>query len=393
MTVNDFQGPEGIFGSVQVTSALGSLLVPASGMPVCVVNNDPVNSIYLGDTPSMTAGQQTTTLLGPLNVCTFDGTLPVYGITAQGITVQALLFPTGSDWSPSPIQIQEQLADLGLATLVEQINQNTAIPTNISTTGAPLLNLYNKIVSGLSTLIAGGNSISLPASGFSYPITQIGYEFLIECGTAQNTAIAPVSVIFTWSDSATGFVTATQVFNFYASYTGGGGPVHVVEGHGPSNGDQLNVEIYCSTSAVTVAYTLLQTSRIYGRHEWRTENAPGIAITFPTMTYVSCAPAIDILASASISLAQNATETYLLPFYTGTCILSGTTTNDIDGIWQIRDTLTSLPYPVLAQLSGGNTGPTVITLPRDQCQLELENTDAAAQFVNVAITIQELETN
>jgi hypothetical protein len=393
VTVNDLQGPEGIFGSVQVTSSLGSLLVPASGMPVCVVNNDPVNSIYLGDSPSITPGQQnTTTVLGPLNVCTFDGTLPVYGICATGITVQALLFPTGSDWSPSPIQIQEQLADLGLATLVEQINQNSAIPTNISTTGAPLLNLYNKIVSQVSTPIGIGGELSLPSSGGSYPIGQIGYEFLIEASTAQNTAVAPVSVIFTWTDSSTGFITAIQVYNFYSAYTGAGGGAHVVEGHGPSNGDQLNVSIFASTSAITVSFTLLQTSRIYGRHEWRTQNAAG-NITFPTMTYVSCAPAVNILAAASISLAQNATETYLLPFYTGACMLSGTTTNAIDGVWQIRDTLTNLSFPVLTQLSGANTGPVPITLPRDQCQLELENTDAAAQFVNVAITIQELETN
>lgn len=371
---------------VQVCPPLGS------GESVMLYNQDVNNIVTVGTSNNVFQDASNAAPIQPLTSAVLPASKALYAVAPTG-TAALVIVPEGGTLSPSPAQIAAQISALGLATLDEQINQNTSIPTNISTTGAPLLNLYNKIVSGLSTLIAGGNSISLPASGFSYPITQIGYEFLIECGTAQDTAIAPVSVIFTWSDSATGFVTATQVFNFYASYTGGGGPVHVVEGHGPSNGDQLNVEIYCSTSAVTVSYTLLQTSRIYGRHEWRTENAAGIAITFPTMTYVSCAPAIDILASASISLAQNETETYLLPFYTGTCILSGTTTNDIDGIWQIRDTLTSLPYPVLAQLSGGNTGPTVITLPRDQCQLELENTDAAAQFVNVAITIQELETN
>lgn len=391
MTVNDFQGPEGIFGSVQVTSALGSLLVPASGMPVCVVNNDPVNSIYLGDTPSMTAGQQTTTLLGPLNVCTFDGTLPVYGITAQGITVQALLFPTGSDWSPSPIQIQEQLADLGLATLVEQINQNTAIPSNISTTGAPLLNLYTFLQGKSQTIGAGGSLVLGP-----YAIGQIGYEFFIELGCTQNTAVAPVSIEFQWTDSSSGLVTATQVYNMYAAYTGGGGPTHNVEGHGPSNADTLTITITATSGAIQVALAILETSRVYGRHDWRTQNPASVTITFPTMTYVSCVPAANILAAQTSPSLNSSSITYLLPFFTGSAQIWGSIAVAANaGSFLVQDALAVLSNSTLARFktSSGDVAPSPFVLPRDQCTIQLSNGTATASTMSVGIVAQELETN
>jgi hypothetical protein len=422
VTVNDLQGPEGIFGSVQVTSSLGSLLVPGNGIPVCVVNNDPVNSIYIGDTPSISAGQQTTTLLGPLNTCTFDGSVPVYGICSQGITVQALLFPTGSDWNPSPIQIQEQLADLGLATLVEQINQNTAIPTemlhsNIGVTteiaallatglpggnpgGVPLLNLYDSLADASGSVITTGNAITLGP----FTVSEIAYEFVLQLATLQNTAIAPVNVGFIWTDSTSGLETANQQYSMYAAYTGGSGPAHLIEGHGPSNADTLTVTITNSgTASVTVSYGLLQSSRPYMRHEWRTQPAGAFTtITFPTMTFISCDPATNILAGQVSSSLNNSSITYLLPFYVGTAQFWGGIAVDTNaGVFEIIDTLRTLSSTLLTRMKVGTTSfgnigdvaPTPISLPRDQCQLQMSNLTATASTMTAGMIAQELETS
>lgn len=398
MTVNDLQGPEGLFGATQVTAQLGTLLVPASGIPVCVVNSDPVNSIYLGDSPSITAGQQnTTTVLGPLNTCTFDGTLPVYGICSAGQTVQALLFPSGSDWNPSPIQIQEQLADLGLATLNEQIAQNTTIPTNISTTGVPLLNLYT-LLQGKSQTIGAGSSLQLGP----YSINQIGYEFFIQLGTTQNTATAPVSIQFQWTDSSSGLVTATQVYNMYAAYTGASGPTHNIEGHGPSNADTLTITITATAGAIEIDCAILETSRVFGRHDWRTQNAASITITFPTMTYISCIPAANILAAQTTPSLNNSSEEYLLPFYTGTAIFWGSSAVDTNaGVFDLIDNLAAISNTLIARLKVGTSSfgqlgdvlPQPVSFPRDQCQLNIINGTATASTMSVGIVAQELETN
>jgi len=359
-------------------------LIPAGMGSVNVYNGDTTNILLVS--PSPTPQLSNSMPVQPLTNAEFSGQQGALYASAMAGTV-ATVTVSNAQLSPSPAQIAAQISALGLATYDEQVNQNTEIPTNISTTGAPLLNLYN-LLEGFSQTIGAGTSVTKGP----FSIGQISYEFVIEVGTTQNAAIAPCSIQFQWTDSDTGLPTATQVYNVYAAYTGGGGNAHLIEGHGPSNSDTLTITITAVSVAVAVNVAILQSSRNYLRHEWRTQNPAG-NISFPTMTYVSCAPAVNILAAESVNIAASGNQQYLLPLYTGSCILSGTTTNDIDGLWQIRDTLTSLAYVVLAQTLGPNTGPVEIALPRDQCILELGNNDTVAQFVNVAIIAEEIQTS
>jgi hypothetical protein len=373
---------------VQVCPPLGQ------GMSVTIYNQDINNVVTLGTTNNIAQDGTNGVPLQPLTPGTFPATKALYAI-APANTASLVVIPEGGTLSPSPAQIAAQIAATGLATFAEQVNQNTSIPANISTTGAPLLNLYNKIVSSVNTAIPANNSVSLPSAGNSYPITQIGYEFVIEAETFQNTAAAPLSVVFTWTDSATGFITGTQTYQFYAAYNSGSGGAHLIEAHGPSNGDQLEVQIFNGASAITVAYTLLQTSRLYGKHTWRTQNLTAGA-TFPTMTFISCAPVDNILAGQTSPSLNNSSITYLLPLFTGSAQFWGSIGVAANaGSFLLQDALSTLSNSTLARwkTSGGDVAPTTLVLPRDQCQLQMSNGTATASAMSAGMIAQELETN
>lgn len=386
-----------VFGltTISGTNDVATLLVDSVGQSVCVVNNDPVNTIYLGDNNAIAYTDQQVTPLGPLNAVTFDGSEQIFGITEPTITVAALLFPGGSNWQPSPIQVQEQIAALGLATLDEQINQNTAIPVNISTTGAPLLNLYDLLADGTNVAVGSGDAVTLPATG-NYVITQIAYEFSLELLTAQDAVAAPVTVNFQWTDSDSGLITAVQNYGIYAAYNSG--VPHTIEGHGPSDADELQVQIYSPDAAITFSFTLLQSSRNYLRHEWRTQTPASADITFPTMTYVSCVPAANILASeATGSLASGGSVSYLLPFFVGSASLWFNTAEETTGgAALLQDSIRALSSSTMQRwksASNGDQSPTPIILPRDQCIMELQNGTADTSAMTLGIIAQELQTS
>jgi hypothetical protein len=366
---------------------------PVSG-PVLIYNADITNIAYVGYGDSI--AQTNSGVVQPLAYTIMDGSRAIWGFCPTA-TVYLNIIPGGISQSASPAQIAAQISALGLATLVEQINQNTAIPTNISTTGVPLLNLYTFLQGKAQTIGAGGSLVLGP-----YTIDQIGYEFFIQLGTTQNVATAPVNIVFQWTDSSSGLVTATQVYNMYAAYTGGAGPTHNVEGHGPSNADTLTITITATSGAIQIACAILETSRVFGRHDWRTQNPASVTVTFPTMTYISCVPAANILAAQVSPSLNNSSIEYLLPFYTGTAILWGGIAVDTNaGVFDLVDLLSTLSSTLVARYkvgssSFGNLGdvaPTPISFPRDQCLLNMINGTATASTMTAGIIAQELETN
>jgi hypothetical protein len=366
-------------------------ICPPTGGPVLIYNFDLVNVAYAGYNDAI--AQTNSCSIQPLAFAVMDGTRAIWGFCPTSSSVLLNVVPGGTSQSASPAQIAAQISALGLATLDEQINQNTSIPTNISTTGAPLLNLYNLLTEGTANIGLGDSTTLGP-----FTISQIGYEFIIELGTAQDTNAAEVSINFQWSDSASGLVTAVQTFNAYAAYTGGSGPSHQVEGHGPSNADTLFVYVTATSQPVEVYYALLQTSRVYGRHDWRTQNPSGVAITFPTMTYVSCNPACNILAGqATGNLTENESISYLLPLYVGTgSIWFNTGTQVTGGAALLQDAFNVLSSSTLQRwksASNGDQSPTPISLPRDQCTIEMLNGTTGTTAMTLGIIAQELETN
>jgi hypothetical protein len=403
-----------------------------SGVQPFIFNNDEVNTLYVGTQADVLRQDPTSTIpIPPLG----GQSWPDVDIWAFApIAVQMLIIPGASSWAPSPVQVQVALIAAGLATasnqvtqnnsinnpgygpstLARQITQETNIPANMKVSGqgvtseiaallatgsaagapggVPLLNLYNSLADASGTVITTGNQVVLGP----FTVSQIAYEFVLSLATLQNTAVAPVTVDFTWTDSTSGLKTADQNYGIYAAYTGGGGPAHLIEGHGPSNADTVTVTIFnAGAQSVTVSYALLQSSRNYLRHEWRTQTPAG-NIAFPTMTYISCVPAANILAGQTSGSLNNSSTTYLLPFYVGSAQLWGSIAVAANaGSFLLLDTIRSLSNTVLARwkTSSGDVSPVQIMLPRDQCQLEMSNGTATASTMSVGIVAQELQTS
>jgi hypothetical protein len=388
-------------------------ICPPVGGPVLIYNADITNVAYAGYNAQI--AETNSCVIQPLAFTVMDGTRAIWGFCPTA-SVLLNVVPGGTSQSASPAQIAAQISALGLATFDEQVNQNSAIPGNMLASGqgvtteiaallatgdtsgtpggVPLLNLYDLLTSSTSTNIAAGNEITLGP----FDISQISYEMLVEAGTGQNAAVAPISVIFNWTDSHSGLQTSTQIYNFYSAYTGGGGAAHAVEGHGPSNADTLTVIIYSPDQAVTVAYALLQSSRNYLRHEWRTQNNITNNTSFPTQTFISCQPSVNILAAQQTgSLAVNGSITYLLPFYVGNAsVYMHSATAAIGAQATLQDALTAFSSISIQKYSTIATGdlapPGLATLPRDQCSVEIVNGTTAASNIQFAMIAQELQT-
>lgn len=102
--------------------------------PVYLVNRDLVNTVYLGSDEGMDASNQDVGVLDPLGSLPLDGEADVWALTQAGTAIINAL-PGTSAWAPSPGQVAAQIGALGLATLAQQVTQETAIPANISTVG------------------------------------------------------------------------------------------------------------------------------------------------------------------------------------------------------------------------------------------------------------------
>jgi hypothetical protein len=361
-----------------------------SGVQPFIFNNDEVNTLYVGPANDvLTQSQSSTIPVPPLGGQVWpDVDIWAFAPTA----VNVLIVPGATAWAPSPVQVQVALNAAGLATKAEQITQNTAIPDNISTTGAPLLNLYNSLADAAGTVITTGNQVTIGPLA----ISQIGYEFVASLATLQNAVAAPITIDLRWTDSTSGLVTAEQNYGMYSAYTGAGGNPHLIEGHGPSNADTLTVTIFnASTVSVTVSYALLQSSRAYQRHAWRTQTPAG-NISFPTMTYISCVPAANLLAGQTSPSLNSSSQTYLLPFYVGTAQIWGSIAVAANaGSFLLIDTIRALSNTVVGRwkTSSGDVTPTSIILPRDQCQLQMINGTATASTMSAGIIVQELESS
>jgi hypothetical protein len=256
----------------------------------------------------------------------------------------------------------------------------------ISVTGAPLLNLKSILAQQVAFASIGvGQNITLP----NLSIGQVSYEIGITVRTAAGTA-TPVGVQLQWIDSATGLTVSFQNFGFYA---GAVAAPHEIEGHGPSGADLLTVTIVNASAlnSLSVQYVILQSSRPYLKHLWRTVAAAPNLPVIPGFTFAACDPASGVLLGASDALPANGAITYLLPLYTGDIFISARTTDGTaqNGQWRITDDTLSgvLGSSIILLVTSGNAGfaprgagsyQSLFTLPRGQCSTQAQNLNGAA---------------
>ena len=267
----------------------------------------------------------------------------------------------------------------------------------ISTTGAPPLVLKQVVDALIGQNIPANSSITRPASG-QFAVNQPGYEIQLNVATLGGTAPI-VSVELQWYDSTFGGQIEDEIYYFYSGNLNG----HLIHGRGPSKGDRVVVVItnHDATSAVTVSYTLLQTSRTFTREFWHTLVKAGAAPVFPGFTAIAHNIAGNILGAQSGSLNASQLLTLVMPLYTGTCRINGTGANTAGmTTWSIA----TATDPVAGSSFGfqgvnGQSGfaPTGVTslwvpeiaLPRAQCQLRIQNSLTVAQTVLTTLTAQE----
>jgi hypothetical protein len=102
--------------------------------PVLVANQDITNSITVARTSNVSMGAANADIIPPLGSVTYGGTQALYAIAPAGTTA-VLIIPDGSGWAPSPAQVANQIAILGVPPSVQNVKGYSALQVGPSGSG------------------------------------------------------------------------------------------------------------------------------------------------------------------------------------------------------------------------------------------------------------------
>lgn len=360
----------GVLQQVQVTTTpvrIASLLV-SSDDAFLLVNPDILNQIFIGN--DQASQPISIPPLGSLSL-TQSSSHDIWVSTGGGnYTVQALVLPNGSQWTPSPAQVAAQINALGLAkdSSVVNVNNSLAFGTNpsIQTLGGAanrsvaqdMLNAHSgtttEIAALLSSGVPGGSPGGIPLLRFTKQlgtatatvipangsivtlvnatnINQPGYEFTGQVFMASGSGTVPfVRLTITWLDSLSGLTTSFK--HYYLTCGNGAGNVLTFYLSGPCLGDQVNVFMTGLDPSVTASMQWLfnVTSHVF-THDQLSQTA--LAATAPNgFTNPGGDPAAGLLALAIPTVGPSSTTTRLAAAHSGPAVLqvdNPSTTNAI----------------------------------------------------------------
>lgn len=280
-----------------------------------IINTDLVNSLFVSQSNVISANDISIPPLGSMGV---DGTSNWYASTLAAFGIATQIAPGVTQWTPSPAQVAAQINALGLATLNEQVNQNTAIPNNISTTGVPLLSLQSQIASQSSLGMVAGASVT--SSVFN--VANISFEFVIAGETTVAADATPYAlVVLQWIDSVSGLLVSKDSFvMIVGSQIGLNVAPHLLKG--PNKGDQVKVTVhnFCTVQTANFAYTFLTNSRIIDTEQldmvWNhtLDNANSGSIPYSIRDY---ADSKEIAFFLNGALGAGNTDTFVSPPHNG----------------------------------------------------------------------------
>lgn len=378
--------PLGDFTSVPIATNIPQIVWSGvQGSTVLLANQDLTNAVTIARRPSFAIGAGNTANVPALGSLTVDGSKSIWGL-APANTAELLVLPGGSQWAPSPAQIAEQISALGLATFNEQVNQNTSIPNNISTTGVPLLTQ--------STVLLNLNAQGIAASGSfqssQIATNQIGYELLLVPAYPVTNGNNPfIYVVVGWWDSISGLLVDKQSFvTCVNSHTGINSlPTRI---KGPSKADQVQITIYNqdTTQGIVCTIVLTANSRVLSQDyiDWpvdQSENGASIIIPGHTLAGTILPDTRTIAIASNTSLAASGQDGWLIPPHSGLAYLnileSGVAAGNIAVSWQpLPSSIYSTPTPWLVNdvLGAGDPDklnyPQVI-MPNAPTQLNIKN--------------------
>jgi hypothetical protein len=96
-------------------------------------------------------------------------------------------------------------------------------------------------------------------------------------------------------------------------FAGATGSEHLIHGHGPSNADQLVVSFTAGSAQITVNYSIMQSSRIYTKHLWRTTNPQTSSPVFSGFSFPPEDVGAGIILGVQDDVAASGSVKYLLP--------------------------------------------------------------------------------
>jgi hypothetical protein len=316
-----------------------------------LVNNDITNQIFIGNDPGTQAIP-----VPPLGSISLGNSSHDIWISTGGvaITVQGLLFPSGTQWTPSPAQVAAQINALGLAkdttvnsvvtnttgvakdatvgtvatnttgvakdatlstnnTLTTSTNTILGVPaqtadvTGLTTNGIPPLRGTNNLGNATGQTIATGvNATLVNVASINKP----GFEAVFSISIPAAAGTVPFCILqVIWTDSNTGLTVGQKQYVLVS----GNGPSNVLTYYlsGPCRGNQLTVKLRNQDPAqtATVTWAVNQTSHVYLSDRLL---QPLYATTAPiTFTNPNGNPSKGLLFSSTPTIGPNTSVTRL----------------------------------------------------------------------------------
>ncbi|SRR6266568_5465589 len=258
--------------------------------------------------------------------------------------------------------------------------------------GIPLLLRPVTIINQLAplTVNASNNRFFGP-----FTVNQPSYDIGFSLHTSSGVAIIN-QIIMEWSDSMSGLIVERNTWYVWAGTVAN---PHVIRGSGPCAGNTLSVTInnLNPVNGETLDnITLLGTSQLRGRHDWRTDDANNTGFDIPTFTATTPDMESSLIASSAISVGAGATATRALPLYSGAAWMHAETTK-LDAsarmtVQNITGAAGGLPYVDVATVTTSavdGRANSLIFMPRAECQLLLHNADAGVQTLKVMLIVAE----
>lgn len=418
-------------------------LAPGTGF--LLVNTDLVNPVYIGNDPGSQAIP-----VPPLGSVALTTSRDLWVSTNGGAyTVNALLLPGGSQWSPSPAQIAAQIQALGLATSANQAAQIATQATAVNqatqngylagttpgalvsaaglTVAKDMLHANAGVTTELAALLATGSpagaaggmpllrytnqvgtaaGTSLPAGGPAQTlvnqagVTQPGYEGFITAWfpNSAGVTIPFISVVFTWIDSSTGYTVKAQYFTLTTGANAGAALYYYL--NGPCYGDKLIITALNLDPAVAadIDWVINQTSHLFQTDKivqpvYATTNAP------PGFTNPNGVPGLGVIATVVVAVAASSSLSRLMAVYSGKVLLS---VDNLGGANACRVRLLDPSNGVIygsgsanqsfhsAVIAAAGTESIELGLPRGPVVLELHN-QGASGAISPSCTVTALD--
>lgn len=342
------------------------LVVVHAGTPGVLVNRDLVNRVYVGTSVAIFDGNPAAaSILDPLAAIPYDGMEDIYAsTTAEGVSVYVDFLESALNWSPSALQVAEQLTENGIA-----LNAGAVI---LSSPG--------------NSTFTSGEQITLGP----FPATQLSYEFglRIQCLAGESLPFMTVNILM--QDSASGL--DLDSVNYYCAATNVG--VNRYKICGPLIGDQFTVSLTWNGALSTNSncrYVLSQTSRTLREY--------GKSVTAFSGIRGYLAPPVSDLDGGIIIIMNGGVPAgsdlqFALPLYSGNITIRATglsgTLIQLSDIMQTQGLGSNVVYAATIPSSGLLVD--TFTLPNGQCILTITNSAGVSDSVTLSIQPQLIAT-